>query len=120
MNQILMVEDKKKTKKSKKSSGPIEIKNIIRFFAIIIIIFALFLIGHSSYALYRDARGNSTENLPEINISRENDTLLIDVQSVNIINRFRYSWGENSEERSITEEAKNLQEKIFLPSSNSV
>ena len=41
MNQILMVEDKKKTKKSKKSSGPIEIKNIIRFFAIIIIMLSI-------------------------------------------------------------------------------
>lgn len=117
MNQILMVENKKKNKKTRTSSGPIEIKNIVRFFAVVLILFALFLIGHSSYAIYMDARGNSTENLPEIYISRVNDTLIVDVQSVNVIDRFKYNW-ENSEQRSIPEEKTNFQEEITLPSSN--
>ena len=66
MNQILAIDNKKKNKKVKRSSTNIEIKNIVMFFAIAIIVFGLFLIGHSSYAIYVDARGNSTENLPEI------------------------------------------------------
>ena len=117
MNQILMVENKKKNKKTRTSSGPIEIKNIVRFFAVVLILFALFLIGHSSYAIYMDARGNSTENLPEIYISRVNDTLIVDVQSVNVIDRFKYNW-DKSEQRSIPEEKTNFQEEITLPSSN--
>ena len=121
MNQILMLENKKKNKnkKNKGSSGPIEIKNIIRFFAIVIIIYALFIIGHSSYALYRDSKGNNTENLPIVSMSRVNDTLIVDVQSVNVINRFRYTW-QNSEETAITEEATSFQEQIILPSENNV
>ena len=117
MNQILMVENKKKNKKTRTNSGPIEIKNIVRFFAVVIILFALFLMGHSSYAIYMDIRGNSTENLPEIYITRVNDTLIVDVQSVNIINKFKYNW-ENSEQRSIPEEKTSFQEEIILPSSN--
>lgn len=119
MNQILAVENKKKNKKVRTSSGPIEIKNIIIFFAIVIIIFSLFVIGHSSYAIYMDVRGNSTEDLPEINISRVNDTLIVDVQSTYIIERFKYNW-KNSEQKSFPESTTNFQEEIILPSSNDV
>lgn len=121
MNQILMVENKKKSKskKIKNNSGPIEIKNIVRFFAIVIIVFSLCIICHSSYAIYRDAKGNNTENLPIINISRVNDTLIVDVQSNYIINKFKYNW-QNSEQTSISEEMKSFQEEIILPNGNNV
>lgn len=123
MNQILMIENKKKVKsKSKrknKSSGPIEIKNIISFFAIAIIIFGLVIIGHSTYAIYVDAKGNSTENLAQINITRENDTLIVDVQSKIIIDKFKYNWN-NSEQKSIPESSNSFQEEIVLPNDNSV
>ncbi len=121
MNQILMIETKKKVKnkKERRNSGPIEIKNIIRFFAIALIIFGLVIIGHSTYAIYVDAKGNSTENLAQINISRENDTLIVDVQSEIIIDKFKYNWN-NSEQKSIPEESKSFQEEIVLPNDNSV
>lgn len=121
MNQILMIENKKKVKnkKERRNSGPIEIKNIIRFFAIALIIFGLVIIGHSTYAIYVDAKGNSTENLAQINISRENDTLIVDVQSEIIIDKFKYNWN-NSEQKSIPEESKSFQEEIVLPNDNSV
>lgn len=116
MNQILVVENKKK---NRNTSTPIAIKKIIRFFAFAIILFSLCIIGHSSYALYRDSKGNNTENLPEINVNRVNDTLVVDVQSTYIINKFRYCW-ENSEETSIPEESTNFQEEIILPNGNNV
>ena len=120
MNQILMTENKtKKRKRNRSNSEPIEIKNIVRFFAIVIIVFALCIIGHSSYALYRDTKASNTENLADVNITRVNDTLIVDVTSQNIIEKFRYSW-TNSEEKSIPEGAKNFQEEIILPSQDSV
>ena len=121
MNQILITENKKKDKKKKMktSSGPVEIKNIVRFFAIVIILFGLFIIGHSSYAIYVDTKGSSTDNLPKINITRVNDTLIIDVESIYLIDKFTYSWS-NSEQRTVTESAYNFQEEIILPSSNDI
>lgn len=121
MNQILMIENKKKvkSKRKNKSSGPIEIKNIISFFAIAIIIFGLVIISHSTYAIYVDAKGNSTENLAQINITRENDTLIVDVQSKIIIDKFKYNWN-NSEQKSIPESSNSFQEEIVLPNDNSV
>ncbi len=119
MNQILMVENKNKTKnkRNRENSGPAEIKSVIRFFAIVIIIFGLCIIGHSSYAMYIDAKGNNTENLPQINVSRINDTLIVDVQSVNIIDKFKYNW-TNSEQTSISEGVANFQEEIILPNAS--
>ena len=120
MNQILITENKtKKKKKNRISSGPVEIKNIVKFFAVVLIIFAFFIIGHSSYALYRDTKASNTDNLANVNITRVNDTLIVDVTSQNIIEKFRYSWA-NSEEKSIPEGARNFQEEIILPAEDSV
>ena len=117
MNQILMVENR--NKKSKRNSGPIEINNIIRFFAITITIFAIFIISHSSYAIYRDSKGNNTDNLAQISISRINDTLIVDVNSEYIIDKFKYNW-LNSTQTSVMEGMTNFQEEIILPNGNDV
>lgn len=116
MNQILMVEDKKK-KKNKSSSRNIEINNIVRFFAIAIIVFGLTIIGHSSYGIYIDSKGNNTKDLPKINVTRVNDTLLVEVESKYIIDKFKYSW-LNSEQTSIHGGSTTLSEEIILPSEN--
>ena len=120
MNQILVLENKAKKKKTKiMSSGPADIKNILRFFAVVLIIFATVMIGHSSYAIYREAKGNNTNDLANINITRVNDTLLVDVQSTYIIDRFKYSW-RNSQQTSVPEESTSFQEEIILPSENNI
>lgn len=118
MNQILMVENKKKTK-NRNFSAPVEIKNIIRFFSIVIIIFAICIISHSSYALYREAKGNNTNNLADITLTRKNDTLIVNVQSEYIIDKFKYNW-KNSQQTSISEGSKSFEEEIILPSDNNV
>lgn len=121
MNQILVteVENKKKRKRNRNTTTSIEIAKIIRFFAIFIMVFGLCLIGHSSYALYRDIKASNTENLASISITRINDTLNVDVKSVYNIENFKYSW-ENSEQRSIPENSKSFTEEIILPSENSI
>ena len=121
MNQILMVENnkKKKTKKQRGGSGPVEIKNIVRFFAIVIIVFGLFLIGHSSYGLYINSKGTSTDDLANITMHRENDTLIVNIESVNVIEKFKYNW-QNSEQRSVPVESKSFTQEIILPSENNI
>lgn len=114
MNQILVIESEKK-----KGSKNLEIKSIVRFFAIVIIIFAVCIIGHSSYAIYRDSKGNDTSNLASVSIARENDKLIVSVNSVNVIDKFIYSWG-NSEQTSITEEMSSFEEEIILPNESNV
>ena len=120
MNQILMVENKTKKKKNKsRNSGPVEISNIVRFFAVVIIIFAITMISHSSYAIYRDSKGNNTENLAEVDITRVNDTIIVSVNSTYVIDKFKYSW-QNSQQTSVPEEKTSFEEEIILPSGNNV
>ena len=120
MNQILMVENKSKNKKkARKSSGPAEIKSVIKFFAIVIIVFGLFIIGHSSYAMYISSKGNNVENLPQISISRVNDSLIVNVQSEYIVDKFKYNW-TNSEQTSISEGVSSFEEEIILPNETDI
>lgn len=118
MNQILMVEDKKK-KKKKSSSGPIEIANIVRFFAVVLIIFGIFFIGQGSYAIYKESKGKNTSNMPTVSIYRVNDTVQIKVNSINTIENLIYSWND-AEETKIPVEDTFVEEEIILPMENSV
>ena len=111
MNQILMVEDKKKS--------TVEIANIVKFFAFITIVFSIFIIGHSSYAMYKSTLGRNTENLPVVHMSRKNDNAVVKVNSTNDMVNLKYSWN-NSEETIIPAEGKKyIREEIMLPIENS-
>ena len=89
MNQILMVENKKK---KKSGSGPADIKNVIIVFLISLIIFGVFYIGQGSYAIYKESKGRNNKNLPVVNIERVNDKAIITVTSSNEIKYLKYSW----------------------------
>ncbi len=119
MNQILMVEDKKKKTKKTRSSGPLEISSSIRIFAISIIIFAVVFIGQGSFAMYKEAKGKNKENMPTIHIERVNDTVILTVDSSYQITYLKYSWND-AEETRIPVEASSTTEEIFLPTENSV
>lgn len=117
MNQILMVEDKKK-KNSKLGSGTAEIKNILRFFAIALIVFGIFFIGQGSYAIYKESKGKNTDNMPTVIIKRVNDKVIIRATSVNEITYLKYSWN-TAEETSIPVDDTFIEEEVFLPMENS-
>lgn len=119
MNQILMVEDKKKSKKKNRSSGPVEIKSVVMFFAIFLMAFGIFLVGQGSYAIYKEAKGSNTEDLPVVKISRVNDTIVVDVSSRNEIEKLKYSWND-SEETVVPIGDIYVSEEIMMPNENSI
>ena len=122
MNQILMTENKEKkdkNKKEKKSSGPIEIKGIVRFFAVVIAIFGISLIGEGSYAIYKEAEEKDPKTMPVVTIGRLNDTAVIYVGHSTEISKIIYSWN-NGEETVLPEGGRTAQETILLPNQNSV
>lgn len=119
MNQILMTENKKQKKQTKqKNNGPLEIKSIVRFFAIVIIIFGVFLVGQGSYALYKDAVDRDPKNIPAVTLSRLNDTAILYVEHSTEISKIIYSW-DNGEETVLPEGGTTAQEEILLPNQNS-
>lgn len=118
MNQILMVEHKKK-RKNRGSTNPIEIANIVRFFAIMLIIFGLSFIGQGSYAIYKEAKGRNTEDLPVVSMQRVNDTVMIKASSNDMIENLIYSWNE-AEETKIPVEDSYIEEAVLLPIEDSI
>ena len=120
MNQILMTENKKKKqKKAKSSNGPIEIKGIVCFFAIVIAIFGIVLVGEGSYAIYQEAENTNQTNMPVVTISRLNDTAILHVEHSVEISKIKYSW-DNGEETVLPEGGLVVQEEILLPNQNSI
>ena len=115
MNQILMTENKKE----KKSRKPIEIKGIVRFFAFVILIFGLTLVGEGSYAIYKEAKENNPASMPVVTAERINDTVIIYVDHSVEISKIIYSWN-NGEETVLPEGGLTAQETILLPNQNSI
>lgn len=122
MNQILAVENKKKEKvKTKKirTGRPIEIKGIVMFFAVIIMVFGLTLAGQGSYALYKDIDDRKPENIPYVTIGRVNDKAIVQISSNIEISKLVYSWN-NGEESAIPIGSNNAREEITLLGYDSV
>lgn len=122
MNQILAVENKKKEKvKTKKirTGRPIEIKGIVMFFAVIIMVFGLTLAGQGSYALYKDIDDRKPENIPYVTIGRVNDKAIVQISSNIEVSKLVYSWN-NGEESAIPIGSTNAREEITLLGYDSV
>ena len=94
MNQILATEN---NKKKNDTSGPIEVKKIVRFFAVAMIILGIALIGGGSYAVYENISIQNPDNAPKVTIYRENDKAILNVQHNVNISRIVYRW-DNGEE----------------------
>ena len=72
MNQILYTNTPKK-------GGTLEIKTVIRIFAIACIIFGIILVGQASYAMITK-KGEQSESEPLIEVSRAGETLNVSVK----------------------------------------
>ena len=76
MNQILST-DISGNKKRNKNSKPIEINNIVKFFAIAIIIFGIFIIGIGAYSIIDYQKEQQEENIePTIQIENKTNTTI--------------------------------------------
>lgn len=117
MNQILTVEQVEKKRKEKekkiKTGRPVEIKGIIKFFAIAILTFGITFIGQGSYAIYREIEDKNPINLPTVMIHRENDKCIVQVQNNIEISKLVYSWN-NGEKTAIPVGSTTAEEEITL------
>lgn len=116
MNQILVMENKKK--KRSRNTGPAEIENILKFFAIALIVFGVLFIGHGSYAIYKDAKGKDKKNLPTLTMERVNDEVIIKATSSIKIKNLIYSWNTD-EETKIPVGGTFIEENVMLLNENS-
>ena len=97
MNQILVMENKKK-KRSR-------------------IVFGVLFIGHGSYAIYKDAKGKDKKNLPILTMERVNDEVIIKATSSIKIKNLIYSWNTD-EETKIPVDGTFIEENVMLLNEN--
>lgn len=117
LNQILSVEPPKpkKDKKQKMNygsgGGTIEIEKIVRFFAIILLIFGIIMIGSGSYSMYQNMASVNTDANPTISVLEITETQLeIEISHTSPLQRVTYNWNgqdpvelEASGKRSISQ-----------------
>ena len=122
MNQILSVETnkekKKKEPKMKKSrgSGPADIKSVLKFFSITMVIFGIFLIGTGSYSMYKDSQEKNTITKPQIVVEKTSeDMLVLKVTHDKALSELNYSWNEGEKIPINVNGRKNIEQAIELP-----
>ena len=120
MNQILSTEDiNNKYKKGRTNSK--DVNKTIKFFAIVLIIFGVFLIASSSYALYKggnnsDTKNNSNGAKPEIDVEVKDDKqLILTVMHQEEISQVVYYWNDDYPETVMGMGRKYIQTKINIP-----
>lgn len=112
MNQILQTENKK-------SNGPIEINKIVKFFGVAILIFGIILIGLGLYSFISNNEQQEVptqEDLrPEVNITKQEENILVQVTHNVAISKIVYQWNEEQEKIIEGENRTSLSETLDLP-----
>lgn len=119
MNQILQTENKKQ-------GAPIDIKKIVIFFAIAIIIFGVVLICIGSYAMITGTSkpeqpedNPQVENtVPQVDIERTEDNILINIKHTKPIASVTYRWNDETEQTIETNSNLEISKEIALPFGN--
>ncbi len=114
VNQILSVSDNKKTKKN--FSSNIEIKKIIKFFIIILIIFSISCIGVIGYSFAKNNNMSIGASKPEVSVEKQNEELVVIASSKKGVDRIEYKWNEDGETQTINVNGQEyIEQNIELP-----
>ncbi len=120
MNQILstsMPMDDNRKKNKVKSSKPIETRSILKFFAIIVVVFGISMIGTGVMAIYKNQMQVIEQNLePTISIENKTErTALLKVMHQRVITKVEYAWNKSTPVVVYGNNGKYLEKEIKLP-----
>lgn len=124
MNQILStsmpMNDKKKRNKSKKTRNtqPVAIGSVVKFFAIAILAFGIFIVGTGVYAIYKNQSGQVEQNLkPTIAFENKNEnTILLKITHKKNISEVQYGWNQENKKVVSGNGGKYIEQEISIPS----
>lgn len=98
MNQILMTEAVNKNARNKsKISNSSDITAVVRFFAIIIMVFGLALSGSSAFGMVQNIQENKNKSIPVVSAQRNGNSVKITVKNDIGIKTIKYSWNDSTE-----------------------
>ena len=118
MNQILSTSMPTNNNKKSKSSQPIAIGSILKFFAIAMSIFGILLVGVGGYSIYKGQSNQKDENIePTISIENKTDnTIMLKITHKKNIDRVEYNWNNNETIVINGNNGKYLEKEINIPS----
>ena len=88
-------------------NSKIQLKKVIHFFSIFIILFALILVIEGSFGYYKNKNKKVViKETPDINIQRDNGTTILNITSNIGVQKVIYSWNDGIED-SVEEGGKN-------------
>ena len=120
MNQILSTSMPTNNKKKNKikTSNPVAISSILKFFAIAMLIFGICLIGVGTYSIVKKQSETKEQNLePSISIEdKTEDTILLKVIHQKNIARLEYNWNNEDETIVNGNNGKYIEKEIKVPS----
>ena len=109
MNQILYINT------GKQKDGPLDIKVVLRIFAITIIVFGVILVGKASFAMFSKNEEVSS-SIPTVEITQQGSKLLLKVAHDRQIDKITYMWNNVSPETVLQGKGRtNIEETIDLP-----
>ncbi len=116
MNQILSTENISNKGKYNKGSQK-DIKTVIKFFAIVLIIFGIFITASGSYALYKNNEKKEVPTTkPEIVLENKNeDQLILKVMHGQIIDNVIYYWNNEEENKINGNGGKYVEKTLDIP-----
>ena len=121
MNQILSTNMPNNSGKKMGQDGPKDIKNIIVFFVVALIIFAIVLIGMGAYTLLKKGETTTkTTEKPVITLENKTDTtvLLKVMHNTGTISKVYYNWNDDDETTINGNDGKYVEQEIEIPSGN--
>ncbi len=114
MNQILSVESPRKNKGGNRA--PIQIEKILKFFAIIMLIFGIFMAGTGSYAIYQNSKESTSSTNPTIYIEETSATeITLKVTHKTELSKVTYNWNNEDPTEINCSGKKNVEQKIQIP-----
>ena len=125
MNQILstsMPMDDNRKKNKVKSSKPIDTRSILKFFAIIVVVFGISMIGTGVMAIYKNQMQVIEQNLePTISIENKTErTALLKVMHQRVITKVEYAWNNSTPVVVYGNNGKYLEKEIKLPAGKNI
>ena len=111
MNQILVTNDKN-------SVSSIEMKPIIRFFAIIIIVVAIVLSCIGGYNLYKSLQQKDNYAKPNLSVEKNGSAVNLIIKGEIGINKVEYKWNEGNSTIIKGNGKKDVNLEIEIPQGN--
>lgn len=115
MNQILSVDNTKKSKIRNNNKEPIQTTSIVKFFAISLIIFGVFMVGSGSYSMYKNYATGTSSKATITSYESGERKVTIKVENKKALSKLSYNWNNENPVEIDCNGKKTVEEVIDMP-----